>query len=418
MERENHDPLRDRLAPFLERNPESRYSRDVSGCTIAKPWADESLKLVVPTDADKLIEAMNAIYLPPRFTALWHSDTKDLEIIWTSLPVPPEFRERSFTFLFRGRTYRCEYGDASDRLILLSRFTRAVRPPGETGHRNMQSFWLFQAPEMAFQAGTGGMLPEPTSFWIRNVDWDENAMVELAANLNFFMYYFDRKTPRILIHERPPEKEEVAVPVRFPFDSFPPEISGRPIQRYLLGLWESSIVASDLFRRFVYSYQIVEYAAFYHIKRTALEKIRRVLLLPDLSCRPGRAANEILDAVVDHGMTEDQRFEAIIRDLVDPALVWSEIEPNLPQFCSEVVFDGGLRLVPLARPEWSVEDFSTAGMPLFIGAIRKLRNGLVHARERRTSTFIAPTRANYEKLTPWLAPLQSAAMEVALYCEC
>ena len=409
------DPVREQLAAFLEGNPESEYVVEEGQRRIKRPWGDSTLEIQIPEDdAGELIAMLNSLYLPPRFTALWHRDSEDLEMIWTAMPVGEELRTRSFDFRFRDRSYRCEYAPASRSLCALARASRPVEPPSSTGYRNLSTFQLRQL--RAELSRSNGDTTEPTSFYIRSLPWDENAVVELAHHVNFYMCYFDRQSPVIVIHEMPSGGAKVTGPQRYPLGDFPELISGRALDPYLLALWDSTFSVSP-FLCFLHGYQILEYAAFYFLREGVLQTVKRILCSPDVLARPNEAVRQVVDAVVEDRMGDAEKMVAVVKQVVDPEALWREIEPNIEYFCRDVDFDGGATLAALLNPGSGVEDFRKAWIPKFPEALRKLRNGIVHAREQRGPGGILPTRANSERIAPWLAPLSVAAVQTILYRE-
>lgn len=100
---------RDFLAPFLSANPTATIAEvpQSSGKrpAIHTPWGDNSLVILIPDEVGPFVEAMNNLYLPPRFTAVWHSDVDSFEVIWTAYHIPPviaDMSSRSFVFQHKG----------------------------------------------------------------------------------------------------------------------------------------------------------------------------------------------------------------------------------------------------------------------------------------------------------------------------
>lgn len=407
--------LKEKLDSFLTRNPGSDVKDRDKSMVVVQPWGDPTLVLRIDDESVELIDALNAVYLPPRLTAIWHSDSRDLEVIFTAFPVKPTLRERTFDFQLSGATYRCEFAPSTPRLMILAAASRPVAPPTETDHRNLQSYSLYyhhakEHPDSEL-AKEGG----PISFFVRCLDYEENRVIQLVRELNFFMSYLDPRTPRILVHRAqsagaPRHNDPLTTP-----DSFPALLRGRHIDPYLLGLWESSANSADPFRKFIYLFQILEYCAFYHVQEEILRVISRAIQAPDAPSRIGEIAREVLDAVVEDRVQEAQKLVGGLDRCVDPAKLWRMIEPNAQHFARDIRFDGGFVLHALISERWSLEDFSRAWSPKFADSLRKIRNALVHARESRQVGVIAPTQENYEKLAPWLAPLQVAAMEAIVF---
>jgi hypothetical protein len=253
-----------------------------------------------------------------------------------------------------------------------------------------------------------------TSFWIRNIDWDENKITELARNLNFYMHYFDKETPLIEIHEDLGSASEHRTSERYPHGPFPLEIVGRDLDPFLLGLWENS-VHSSIRLRFLYCYQILEYAAFYYIKEGTLRTIKRIVAAPNASMHMDEAVRQIADAMSEERMNDEAKIAYLVQQLVDPDLLWKEVEPHIGSLCHESEFDGGFKIPALVRSSCNPDEFRSAWHPKFIDSVRKIRNALVHGRESRMSGVISPTRRNDDLLRPWLAPLSAAALQAILY---
>lgn len=283
-----------KLAAFLANNPEVTYSREGKNSIVAHSWGEKHIRILVHEDNDALTDALNAVRLPPRFTAIWHQDTRDLEVIFGPLGPDNELRSRCFEFEFNGKAYSCEFRDASDRLLLLTKAASIGREAGLGDSRNLQLLQFYaQAQEQ--DADTSPFADFlPTSFWIRGIDeWNENDIVALAQHLNFYMRYFDRDTPLIVVHEDLPEQEEKERPVRYPYNAFPDSVSARLLDPFLLGLWDSSVRGNPRLR-FLYSYQIVEYAAFYHASVALQQTVRRAIMSPHTNLNPDRAVTQIL----------------------------------------------------------------------------------------------------------------------------
>ncbi len=407
--------VKNKLASFLLLNPTANIATQGSEVHVRNPWGDPTLTLIAKADDEELFEALNNVFLPVRFTAIWHVDTKDLEVIWTALPVGQEIKNRAFSFKFEQHDYRCEFAESSSRLTTVARSFRPISEPTNTNHRNLESFRFFQmlAKDPKRRAAIDDW--KPKSFWIHQIDWDENIVMDVARHINFFMSYFDRQTPRIIVHDEASAGASTATALRFPFDNFPAEIKGRSVDRNLLSLWESAIEASDTFRRFLYYYQILEYAAFYYLDDKALNQIKKILASPECSMEIDSCARQVMDLMIENKMADEAKIVAIVNQMVDPKEVWKELQPYKDFYSKEVIFDGGFSLPALIKADWEVGDFVAAWTPKFPDALRKIRNALVHAREMRMVNVISPTKTNYDRLRPWIAPLSLAAMQVTLY---
>jgi hypothetical protein len=109
------DVIRGEFANFLANNKRAKIITTTSSnaiATISNPWDDESVALFVPADYAKLADTLNAVFLPEQFSALWHIAEKQLEFIWTGLPVSSRWSDlpgRRFVFRFKGRSHQCRF---------------------------------------------------------------------------------------------------------------------------------------------------------------------------------------------------------------------------------------------------------------------------------------------------------------------
>lgn len=404
-----------RLAAFVANHPEASITEEGSAFVIDKPWGDDSVSIRVPKEAPALINALNLVRLPPRFTAVWHTDSKDVEFIFGPLRTDDDLLNREFTFVYRDREYVCGYVDASDRLELIGAAARPVGPASGTEHRNISAFRTFaRMKRMAEEAGRPFDVRQAV-FRIRNVDVTESDLWELARHLNFYMKYFDRQSPRIVLHEELPPKAQVHKLGRYPFDAFPKTLSATALDPYLLALWETASTAPDPIRRFLYSYQILEYGAFYFVRDDIARLVRRLLAAPNLGDRLDDVSRQVLDVVAEDKASDEAKLVAMVQQNVDPSYLWNEIESREEFFARSTDFEGGLSLPALIKQGWRCDDFRAAWIPKLPDTLRRLRNGLVHAREQRQSKCVMPSRTNQSLVLPWAALSMATANQVVLY---
>lgn len=409
------------LAPFLALNPDAKVETIVAPINrigIRMPWGDPSFILLIPAEVGAFADALNNLYLPPRFTAIWHRDTKDLEVIWTAYKISESVGDipaRRFQFEFDGAKYACEFARSSDRLLTLA---KGMRPVGgsDTTYRNLQSYSLYATIPAEGRGKTiyAQTLGEPLSFFIRNIEWAEDRVIELISNLNFFMVYFDSSSPHVLIHSPQASGVQVTPRKRFIKDSFPERISAKPIDDNLLHFWVASR-EGDAARRFTYCYRIIEYAASLYLDSSARAALRKILAAPDALSDTDDLTEKVVAAIQRSKLDEVQKCAAVLMDTVDPALLWEVIEKNLAAFATETVFEGGFKAPPLVAVGSRREDFAPQGIASFARVARDIRNALSHGRDQKTTLVIAPTVHNFNRLLPWVNLISAAAAEVILY---
>ena len=407
--------LREKLKPFLERNPEADVKVAGVEPTVIRPWGEEAIEIPLHSSDSDLIEALNTIRLPPRFTAIWHEDTKEFEVIFTVLTGNNPLLKREFEYRYKENCLQCSYEPSSPRLRTIARTARPSGKIWRSDFRNLHPFYSFEHlseedPELGYVKSG-----QPTSFWIRGIEqYDDDRIGEIVRNLNFSMSYFDRHSPLILVHEEPVKPHEVDDLHPPQIGSFPAILSGQEIDQHLLILWESAR-RGDPFLRFIHYYQILEYAGFYHLRYQIKREIERAVAAPDALARPDRVAQQILDAVSAEKRQDEPKINEMIDECVDLEEMWKILDGSLAAFSEEVKLDGGFTLPALVSPSIGYEEFAKIWNKQFSPALHRVRNALVHARESRQSTTIAPTIANYSRLSPWLLPLSQTAARVMLY---
>lgn len=415
---------RKRLEPFLtDHSPQTEVKevdfRGAKAVVISKPWGDESLQLHLSGDPTELIDALNAVKLPARYSAIWHKDSKSFEVVWLAYPIPQDYKDlstRSFVFRYRGKDYECAYGPSSKRLMVIAESFETAGAVNTTFYRLLGSFRIHARAEK----GVPGFAPipdgKPVCFWIKGIDeWNDDAILELVTNLNFFMQYHDTHTPQVNIH-LPLIDSVMQSPVRFPTDSFPATIVAKPIPDTLLQFWAGSL-QGDAARRFLYNYLIIEYAAAFFLETEKRQAILKCISAPNAVDNIANVTREVIAELNDSKFKRDaDKVDALLREVLKPLRIWRELKNNEGFFTTSTRFEGGVVVEPLLRANGSVEDFTNnKGIQRFSVALRAIRNGLSHGRGEKQSDVITPTTTNFRLLQSWIGPISLAAREVIVY---
>ena len=183
--------------------------------------------------------------------------------------------------------------------------------------------------------------------------------------------------------------------------------------RNLLHFWIASR-EGDPFRRYIYNYQIIEYASTYHVEENVKRAVRRAIAAPNAQNNIDRVTQQIVNAMGESKVQDPQKFEGLLKQVVSPSLIWGEIEKNIAFFSQATAFEGGFVLQPIAKVGWGLDDFEVNWCPAFPNAIRSIRNALSHGRER-TGAVILPTIGNFRLLQAWVPLVAAAAREVMVY---
>ncbi|MBL1256848.1 hypothetical protein [Methylocystis sp. Sn-Cys] len=417
----NEDNLKSKLKPFLDRHADSKVSTaklaTQEHVIIENPWSDESVIILLKDESDDIVGILNRIILPQRFSALYHIEDKRLELIYTAYPLKSQVAQsasRSFKFNFGDKEYVCEFKTSSNSLLEIA---GASRPFGEstTQHRNLQSFNTYSRTRKDMQIATSTPLGEPISFWINDIEWDEDYVVQMAMHLNFYMLYFDRSSPFILIHP-PKATDSIASSFkrREPTESFPSVISGRKMDDILLQFWHGCI-SGNSFTKFLNAYRILEYSSFFYMEERLRSSIRKALASPDAFGNLDRVVDKISSTIGADRLKDSQRLSMLCKECLCMDRLWGEIENNKDVFSSDCVFDGGFTSPRLVNNGWKRSDFETNGIDTVAQALRNVRNALSHGKDQATALCITPTHHNMLRLRPWSELARTVAEDVMVY---
>lgn len=415
--------IADSLSGFLTHNKGiTARKHDDNTYILEGLWEDETIELFYRQDDEKLRHALNNIYLPPRYSAIYHVDTRRLEVLYTvftSGMSKDEISSRSFDFDHAGHTYSCKFEKTSDRCMLLAKDFLPTDSITYSNFRNLNSyknyaFFLDHKDDAPHEIRSVYANAEPISFWIDEIVWDDDIILDMIHHLNFYMSYFDRESPTILIHSPPDESRSQKKPTRYPFRKFPAHIKSVDIDRNLLHFWQASLTG-DPARRFLYSYQIVEYASFYLLEEEIASGVRRLLASPDAFSRSTELTAQILETIGQSKISDPQKIEGLFKRVVKAERIWNLISDNKAAFCQPTKFEGGYQAPALVQEHWTQADFSTHWPLSFANALRGMRNALSHGREQRMTSVITPTANNMRKLQAWVPLIAASAREVMVY---
>ena len=404
------------LVEFQSTNPEAEISVEDGSYIVSRPWDDPSIELVVDPADSSLKEDLNSLRLPPKFYAIWHTDTKDFEIIFRLVPGGSRYESRSFEFVFEENVYKCEFDVASCRLINLVNSYRPCEDAISTEARNLRMIRSFND---AVQSADADRAEELTgeytilSFYVRNVEFEEEMMVSLTQSFNLYTTFYDRAFPLVHIHHPDPTGEQVKVTTT-PNGTFPERIVAHRVDDYMYSIWEESVKTHDAFQRFLHTYQIIEYASFYYLKEETNDAVRRIVSSPAIHEELDTSVGKILDILTDDRTAPEHKFQRVISKYVEPSIVWNMMEPVREYFQVDRKFDGGYVQKALIREGWELSDFALTWASVIPDTLRKMRNAVVHSREQREALVISPTRENEMWMDIWSELTSTIAMQIMI----
>lgn len=421
---ENSTPLPLAVVEFTANNPHAKAAKEDDRLIISSPWGYEDSQFVFNLSETEIIEQLRYLLIVPQLDAFNHLDSNEAEFIFAFLhPTDPKvsgYLDRNFCFHFQGTSYACSFREPSERLFALAANYRPL--PSDGAYQSAPQLIAFRdfqrRTELGPVAGRYFKDRVPRSFFIKpsiplkEVDWES-----LTRHLNLLMVYYDRSSPRIVYRQKSEAAKEQSVEaLRFIESTFPKELVFRPTDDVLLRLIDIARTSEARFA-YIYSFQIFEYAGFYFIDAKTKTALSKLLRSPSfISCAEDRMA-ELFSLLTDSAQNDDFRIRKVIEEHCDPKLLWREIEKNKEFFYNDVCFDGGFNLPKLIAKDTTEETWCTMWTPRLIEQITRVRNCLVHAREKRENKAILPTDLNDKKLSLLLPIVLRMAEQIVIHNE-
>ena len=407
--------LNDLFGTFLLTNPLSSIApakEELGRYIIVEPWGDHSLELLIPVEPAALAATLNNVKLPQRLSAIWHTGENALEVIWTATNINGPQHEiigRTFSFRFKDNEYKCQFGASSESVLIIADCL-ITQGPSTSFWRNLQSFQNF----VHFKEHHDVLgLDEARSFWIRNLpNLTEDELVDLVTNLNFYLKYYDDKSPVVLVHD--PRIESVKPRGRYIVNVFPDQINAPILDNNLVSFWNSADQNNPMLRYLIY-YRVLEYAASMYVDSHVRSEVRRLLNRPDILSDKQKSVELLSMAIIKAKMDDSARLNAVMKETLDLRLIWRDVSSNKEFFARETKFEGGFSVSKLCSLNDTEDSFcSQNGMFLLSSTFRKIRNALSHGMDQETAGVITPTAYNQRLFLPWVHLIQTAAGEVVL----
>lgn len=413
--------VREKLGPLLSSNQIDVVEELSEGeFQLKHPWGDRTIALAVDhSNIETISDALNGVKLPERLSAVYHAEAKQLEIIWTAMRLSQAQEEvigRKFSFKYKQDKHLCSFSSSSRELLILAEHCVQIEPTSDTSFRNLNSYqWYLTAKDVDINTDDfPKFLSEPRSMFISNVPDDADHMIYLCISLNFYMSYYDSRTPTILIHS-PEENHAPYTRDRFPLNKFPSSIEATDLDENLLWYWNNKR-SNDIQTRYLDCFKILEYCSFHYLKNNSKSQIRRILADPALQSRIDEAIEEVVGVItVENSRYENRKFESFFESCFSCELVWKEVDNNRELFSKAYRFDGGYEIKPLIQESDQIGQFKKNGLERLARTFRDLRNVLSHGRDAGAAGVVRPTRRNLNLLRPWTRLIEVCAAEAILY---
>ena len=411
------------LPEFVKNNPQCKLSAEGDMLILDQPWGFEANRLIFSLLKDvEIIKDLNNVYFRPQFDAIMHIDKNVIEFLYGYILPSQEpsksIVSRKFTVHFNKNKYECSFEDPTKRVFNLARNIKWL--PTEHGNSIVPQLRFFHDAQRLEGLPTfaRNFFKEriPLSFFIKpSCLIDQVDLDSLSSHINLLMNYYDRETPIIIIREEDSlVKNETVKPRRYLEASFPEVLRINLIDDIVIKLLE---VASNTPARFayLYYYQIFEYAGFHFVDETAKKSLRSFLRDPTILECAEEKVTELFSTLISLNHADEVRMQNVIQEYCKPKVIWQEIQNDREFFVQDIKFDGGFELPALISNDTTEGAWCSMWMPKFFSHLTKIRNCLVHAREKRLEKIILPSKKNNEFIRRYIPLVKRAAEQIAIY---
>lgn len=404
---------------FLENNKSIQKKVETDYYELSHLWSDDTF--VIRLKKSTNFGLLQYITLPKELSAIYHSDKKQMEFIFSTLKPDEHFLERKTKFFFNSVEFQSEFTNPSEALELIAKGFQEIDIETSTNYRNLRNFRDFYKQEHLSERGKLFFKDKkPISFLLTGdfnkagVDW-----TILLKHLNVHLKYYDRKAPVFAIHEEQTEKEKYELPCLSKFDGFPESIVVNKIDPVIVDLFHIAADTANIRLKYIFYYQILEYCAYYHLNDDLKRKLNNILKNPDLIGNYSNYSKLIIEEFKNNFKNNDdkQRLEKVVTDFCNYNEIKSDIKCNPKSFCEDIKFDGGFVLDSILKDENEIDNPSKDIMKKIVDRIDSIRNVLVHIRESRENKVILPTRKNSNQLYAYTFLLRRIAEIIAFKYE-
>jgi hypothetical protein len=409
------------LKDFIRNNSHAEVSVEGDNLIIDFPWAINDSRLKSDVNDQEFITEINKVSLNPKYDAIFHLADNKVEFIFSYIdPDSDVFKDmanREFTVHFEGKPYKCYFSEPTSTLNKIA--LTFERLPSDTGVRSVPQIIFFrdgqQLEEKSERVNKYFEGKVPRCFFIESKEpFVFSEFENLCKQINFLMSYYDRNSPLIEIHpDVDQELYENKKPIRYSEGAFPDALIAHPVDDIVLKLIEVARTSTSRFS-FLYYYQVFEYAGYYYIDDNAKKQLRKFLKDPALINCGEEKVSELFSIFSDINHNDDVKMKKVIEDYCDPCVLWREVNNDKEFFSEDHEFEGGFSIKALISTDTTEEAWSKMWMPKLYDHLTKIRNSLVHARERRENKVILPSTQNNARLRHYIPLIQRVAEQIAL----
>lgn len=401
------------LEEFIKNNKSVSLQEQGDKIIISNAWEDNSFDLVMPkTD----IILLDDVVLYKEFAALFFKSTKTFEFIYGIVDKNNDVIGRNFKFTFKGNQYRAEYNTPTKVFEAIAKSFAQKTNESVSDYRNLKNFKPYYDYLVTNKDKKISERIEPINFFIQGdslTSLSTSELISLFKHVNFYMNYYDRNTPYIVILDE--DKTYTNDAHNNPKLAFPEEINACPIDNTLLDLFQTAKTSNSVRLKYLFYYQVLEYCSYYYLKDDLKHKLKKIVKQPDLLSNSDKYVQKLIDEIKDSIKNDKDEvlLERVITSYCDYTEIKSELVANGEFFTKELQFDGGFVLKKLFNNVEEINNPQPDIMKTIKERIDKLRNVMVHVRESRENKVILPTRHNIDLLTPYMFLIRRIAEVVA-----
>ncbi|UCA60311.1 hypothetical protein KB553_02000 [Chryseobacterium rhizoplanae] len=402
------------LIELIKKNPDIKYSLIENKYRIENIWNDESIAFEFKKN--QKISFFKDLIFPEQLYGFYNSTFNKIEFIYGLIQKNSKLLDRNFEFIYKNICFKCFYSSISNELKSIATNFVENNVESPTDYRNLRLIRDVLTKEIFIKAFKDYKI---VSFFIEGefdkIDFD---FVGLSKSLNFYMTYFDRDSPKIIIYEKINSREKYDNGCFFSlFDAFPKRINSVNIDATLLDTFMVANLTDNIRLKFIFYFQILEYSSYYYLDSKIQNRITQTFRNPEIYDKPEEFSKVIIEEMKDHFSQKDDsiKLEKTITENVFIEDIKNEIEANKDFFASDLEFEGGLKINRILKDSSiSLDNLKSDDMILIKKNIEKIRNVLVHLRESRENKVILPSKSNDQKLLPYLYLLRRIAEKVAI----
>lgn len=405
------------MTEFKKNNPTVEFVTETEHINITGLWNDTSLMCRFSKEQD--LSFLDTIILPEEFSAIIHKKDNCIEYIFGPLDAEDEIINRKFEFNFNNENFQLSFKSPT---LVLETIAKAFRPneeSTETRYRNLRPFRDFYRDDKS--PGMEKFFKDrvPISFFVKGNIEKINNHSEFAKHLNFYMSFYHRRSPSILIFSEKQDKENFNEYCHTIENGFPKHINSIQIEPVILDLFHIASETQNIRMKYIFYYQVLEYCSYYFLNEDLKRKLNNVVKNPDIINNSNYYSKVLVEEFKNYFKANDdrQKLEKLVDSYVNYSDIENEIISNHKYFSSDLEFEGGFKIPALIKGEQEAKDPHKDILKSIVDRVDKIRNVLVHIRESRENKVILPTRKNNHLLIPYLFLVRRIAEIIAIKYE-